>query len=69
LGVELGAELEESSALLDEHSKRYALQQKKIFKIDIFDDQKTTDASSGAETSEEKLNAEVSGADASGLPP
>jgi hypothetical protein len=61
LGVELGAELEESKALLDEHSKRYALQQKKIFKIDILDDQKTTDASSGAETSEEKLVAGVSG--------
>jgi hypothetical protein len=33
LGVELGAELEESNALLDEHSKRYALQQKKISQI------------------------------------
>jgi hypothetical protein len=33
LGVELGAELEESKALLDEHSKRYAFQQKKISQI------------------------------------
>jgi hypothetical protein len=49
---------------VDEHSKRYAFPQKKIFKIVILNDQKTTDASSGAENSEEELGAGVTGAEA-----
>jgi hypothetical protein len=40
---------------------------RRFLKFVIFDDQKTTDASSGAETSEEKLVAGVSGDVASGL--
>jgi hypothetical protein len=42
---------------------------RRSLKFIILDDQKRTDASSGAETSEEELDAEVSGAEASGLPP
>jgi hypothetical protein len=40
---------------------------RRFLKFDILDDQKTTDASSGAETSEEKLVAGVSGDVASGF--
>ena len=39
---------------------------RRFLKFVIFDDQKTTDASSGAETSEDELVAEVTGAEATG---
>jgi hypothetical protein len=42
---------------------------RRFLKFDIFDDQKTTDASSGAQNSEEEFVAGVTGAEATGEVP
>ena len=53
--------------MLDEHSWQFDCNRRRFLKFVILDDQKATDASSGAETSEEKLVAGVIGAVASEL--